>query len=69
MARAAARKAMLPLDVFFQVIEDPSVNIIQEDWQAPIMVYLCHYYEPGSNKESIRIQQRAKAYQIIEDEL
>jgi hypothetical protein len=43
LARAAAKKAVLPPDVFFQVIEDPSVktfepeprivNIIQgEDW-------------------------------------
>jgi hypothetical protein len=33
------------------------------------MAYLRHYYEPDSNTESIRIQQRAKAYQIIGDEL
>jgi hypothetical protein len=33
------------------------------------MAYLHHYYEPDSNRESIRIQQRAKAYQIIVDEL
>jgi hypothetical protein len=33
------------------------------------MAYLRYYYEPGSNTESIRIQQRAKAYQIFGDEL
>jgi hypothetical protein len=71
---------VLPLDVFFQVIEDPSVktvepeprvvNIIQgEGWRAPIMAYLHHYYESDSNTESIRIQQRVEAYQIIGDEL
>jgi hypothetical protein len=43
LAKAAARKAVLPPDVFFQVIEDPSVktvepkpkmiNVVQEeDW-------------------------------------
>jgi hypothetical protein len=80
LAKAAARKAVLPTNVFFQVIEYPSiktaepeprvVNIIQgEDWRAPIMAYLHHYYEPDSNTKSIRIQQRAKAYQIIRDEL
>jgi hypothetical protein len=33
------------------------------------MAYLRNYYEPDSNTESIRNQQRAKAYQIIRDEL
>jgi hypothetical protein len=28
LAKAAARKAVLPPDVFFQVIEDPSVKIV-----------------------------------------
>jgi ribonuclease HI len=28
LAKTAARKAVLPPDVFFQVIEDPSINII-----------------------------------------
>jgi hypothetical protein len=33
------------------------------------MAYLRHYYEPDSSIKSIRIQQRAKAYKIIGDEL
>jgi hypothetical protein len=33
------------------------------------MAYLHHHYEPDINTELIRIQQRAKAYQIIRDEL
>jgi hypothetical protein len=48
LAKAAARKMVLPPNVFFQTIEDPSiktaeleprmVNIVQaEDWRAPIM--------------------------------
>jgi ribonuclease HI len=48
LMKATTNKAVLPPDVFFHVIEDPSVktveselrmvNIIQgEDWRAPIM--------------------------------
>jgi hypothetical protein len=65
---------------FFQVLEDASVktapseprviNIIEgEDWRAPIMAYLCHYYEPNNKNEQIRPQQRAKDYQIFGNEL
>jgi ribonuclease HI len=67
LAKAAAKKAVLPPDVFFQVIEDPSiktvepeprmVNIIQgKDYRAPIMAYLHHHYEPNNSKELIRMQ-------------
>jgi hypothetical protein len=51
----------MPVDVFFQVLEDASVktippeprviNIIEgEDWRAPIMAYLHHYYKPDNKK-------------------
>jgi hypothetical protein len=71
LAKAAAKKAMVPPDVFFQVIKDPSmkkvepeprmVNIIQgKNWRAPIMAYLCHHYEPDNNTELIRMQHRVK---------
>jgi hypothetical protein len=33
------------------------------------MVYLHHHYESDNNTELIRMQQRAKAYQVIGDEL
>jgi hypothetical protein len=33
------------------------------------MLYLRHHYEPDSNAELIRMQHRAKPYQIIGDEL
>jgi hypothetical protein len=80
MAKAVARKAVLPPDVFFQVIEDPSIKTVEpeprminavqvEDWRAPIMAYLHHHYELNNNTELITMQQRAKAYQIIRDEL
>jgi hypothetical protein len=80
MAKAAAKKTVLPPDVFFQKIEDPSiktveleprmVNIVQgEDWRAPIMAYLRHHYEPDSSIDLPRMQQRAKTYKIIRDDL
>jgi hypothetical protein len=46
-------------EAFIKTIEpEPRViNIIQgEDWQAPIMANLCHYYEPDSAVEQIRMQ-------------
>jgi hypothetical protein len=33
------------------------------------MAYLHHHYELDNNTELIKIQQRAKAYQVIRDEL
>jgi hypothetical protein len=80
LAKATAKKTVLPPDVFFQVIKDPSmklvepeprmVNIIQgEDWRAPIMAYLRQHYEPDNSTVLIKMQQRAKAYQVIGDEL
>jgi hypothetical protein len=33
------------------------------------MTYLCHYYELDNNNEPFRMQQRAKVYQIINNEL
>jgi hypothetical protein len=70
----------MPPDVFYQVLEDASVktvlpeprlvNIIEgEDWRAPIMAYLHHYYEPDSTTEKIRMQQGARAYQIVDNNL
>jgi hypothetical protein len=65
---------------FLQIISDASIktielerrviNIIQgKDWWAPIMVYLHHYYEPNTIVEQTRMQQRAQAYQIVDNDL
>jgi hypothetical protein len=73
LAKPAARNMPFLVDVFFQVMEDASVktiepesrliNIIEgDDWRAPIMAYLRHFYVPDSTIEHIRMQQRAKAY-------
>jgi hypothetical protein len=80
LANAVAKKTVIPLDVFYQFIEDPSVktvepkprmiNVVQgENWRAPIMAYLRSHYEPDSSAELIRMQQRAKVYQVIREEL
>jgi hypothetical protein len=46
------------------------INLIQgEDWLAPIMAYLRHYYEQDNTIEHARIQQRARAYQIVDNDL
>jgi hypothetical protein len=80
LAKAVARKTALPPNVFFQTIEDSSVktiepglrmvNIIQgEDWRAPIMTYLRHHYERDNNTKLLRMQQRPRAYQIVDNNL
>jgi hypothetical protein len=80
LAKATARKMVLPPDVFFQTIEDSSVKIVEpekrmvnivqgEDWWAPIMAYLRHHYEPDSSIDLTKMQQRVKAYKIIGDDL
>jgi hypothetical protein len=33
------------------------------------MAYLCHYYEPDTTIEQIRMQQRARAYQIVDNDM
>jgi hypothetical protein len=80
LAKATARNRPMPGDLFFHVIEETSVktvvseprliNIIEvKDWRTPIMVYLHHYYEPDSINEETRMQQQAKAYQIVDNNL
>jgi hypothetical protein len=66
LAKATARKAVLPPNVFFQVIEDSSIKIIEpkprmvtvvqgEDWREQIMAYLRHHYEPDSSTDLTKI--------------
>jgi hypothetical protein len=51
-------------------LEPKLINIIEEeDCQAPIMTYFHHYYELDSINEQTRMQQWAKAYQIIDNDL
>jgi hypothetical protein len=77
LVKATACNTSMPPDVFFQVFEDALVktvllaprliNIIEvEDCRGPITTYLRHYYESDSTIEKIRMQQRAKAYILLE---
>jgi ribonuclease HI len=80
LVKDAARNTPLPADVFLHVISDASIktvepkpkvmNFIQgEDWRVPIMAYLHHYYEPDNIVKNTRMQQRARSYQIVDNDL
>jgi hypothetical protein len=71
LAKAPSQKIALPLGDFFQTIEDAYVKTIESTMSCtgPIIAYLRHDYEIDSNIDLIRMQQRAKAYQIINNEL
>jgi ribonuclease HI len=80
LVKVAARNTPLPANIFFQVISDASIKTVEaeprvinliegEDWRAPIMMYLHHYYEPDSAAEHTRMPQRARAYQIVDNDL
>jgi hypothetical protein len=55
LAKATAKKTGIPLDIFYQVIEDLSMKIVElepgminvvqgEDWRALIMAYLHNHW-------------------------
>jgi ribonuclease HI len=55
LAKAAARNQVMPPDVLFEIIKEPSireskskiVNVVEiRDWRAKIMAYLRGHYEP-----------------------
>jgi ribonuclease HI len=80
LAKAAAQKAPMPVDIFYQEL---SVKAIQEeeerpcsmhaiaskDWMSPIFTYLIGTYKPQSKHEIDRMNSRTKQYSIIEGEL
>ena len=68
------------MGVFYEVISQPSVEmnvkapklinaVHNEDWRAPIVAYLKGYHEPKTKEEEKWMQQRARGYRIINDEL
>jgi hypothetical protein len=80
LAKVAAHNTPLPSDVFFQVVLDASIKIVEveprvinliqgKDYRAPIMSYLRHYYELDNAIEHTKMQQRARAYQIVDNDL
>jgi hypothetical protein len=40
-----------------------------KDWRAPIVAYLKGYLEPENKEDEKGMQQRARGYKIINDEL
>jgi hypothetical protein len=67
LTKAIARNTPMLAEVFFHVLEDASVKTVEsearltniipgEDWRAPIIAYLRHYYEPDNTTEHIRMQ-------------
>jgi ribonuclease HI len=66
LTKSATCNTPLPVDVFLQTISDTSIKTIEpkprviniihgDDWLAPIMVYLHHYFEPDSLLEQMRM--------------
>jgi hypothetical protein len=67
LVKATTHNTPLPTDIFLLVISDASIktvesepktiNLIQgEDWRAPIMAYLHHYYELDNTMKHTRMQ-------------
>jgi ribonuclease HI len=67
LVKVAACHTPLPTYVFFKVVPDASIKTVEmepkvinliegEDWRAPIMAYLRHYYKPDNATKYIRMQ-------------
>jgi hypothetical protein len=67
LAKASVCNTLLLADVFFQVISDAPIKIVEpeprvvnliqgKDWRTPVMAYLHHYYEPDGTVEHTRMQ-------------
>jgi ribonuclease HI len=78
LAKATAINHLMPPDVFFEIIKEPSVkepkpkieNIVEtRDWRAEIMAYLRGHYEPQDELEEKRLKQRARGYAVVDGEL
>jgi ribonuclease HI len=78
LAKAAARNQVIPPDVFFEIIKEPSikeskpkiVNVVEiRDSRAEIIAYLRGHYEPQDELEEKRLKQRARGYAVVNREL
>jgi ribonuclease HI len=78
LAKVAARNQVMPPDVFFEIIKEPSiketkpkiVSIVETlDWRAEIMAYLKGHYEPQDELEEKILKQRARGYAVVNGEL
>jgi hypothetical protein len=80
LAKVAAQRAPMPVDVFYQELivkakqeeeEQPRIvhDIASKDWRSPIFTYLNGTHEPQSRYEMDRMNSRTKQYSIIVSEL
>jgi ribonuclease HI len=80
LAKAAAQKAPLPADMFFQALTIKAIKeeedhphsihaIASEDWRAPIFAYLTGTFDLESKHEIERMNSRTKHYSILAGEL
>jgi hypothetical protein len=80
LAKKAARREVMPPDVFFEILTTPSIKpdkqplstvnaIASMDWRAPITAFLHGHYEPVETHDMKRLQARAKGYVLKDDNL
>jgi hypothetical protein len=78
LAKVAGRNQAMSLDVFFEIIKEPSikeekpkiVNVVEAPyWRAEIMAYLRGHYEPQDELEKKRLKQSARGYAVVNGEL
>jgi ribonuclease HI len=78
LAKPAARNQAMPPEVFFEIIEEPSIketkpkimNIVEtRNWRAEIMTYLRGHYEPQDELEEKILKQRTRGYAVVNGEL
>jgi hypothetical protein len=80
LAKRAAKKEVMPLDVFFEILTAPSIKpdkqtlstvntIASIDWRSPIIALLRGHYEPVEFHDMKSMQARAKGYVLKDDNL
>jgi hypothetical protein len=80
LAKSAALGLPLPLEVFFETIKAPSVELMEravlaispvhsEDWRTKIISFLQGYYLSDDEVNNKRMEARTRPYVIIEGEL
>jgi hypothetical protein len=77
LAKKAAKKKLMPPDVFFELLTAPSIKpdkqllssinaIASIDWRSTIIAFLRKHYEPVEAYNMKRVQARAKGY-VLQD--
>jgi hypothetical protein len=80
LAKLAAQELPLPLEVFFETIKAPSVELMEravrtispvhsEDWRTEIVFFLQGNYLSDDEVYNKRMEARTRPYVIIEGEL